>query len=146
MEEFPILTPEKEMVTKVEIRKEVELIEKPKEKIVFKVEKNEFHQALEFYKGIDCQKDYQKALRLFIKAEAQGNKEASFYIGKIYLKGKGVQANLGKAFDYLLKSSQKQSTEGTYQLALLIEKSNPQNLSDQQKQLKILELLQSASD
>ncbi len=55
MEEFPILTPEKEMVTKVEIRKEVELIEKPKEKVVFKVEKNEFHQALEFYKGIDCQ-------------------------------------------------------------------------------------------
>lgn len=43
MEDFPILSPEKEMVTKVEIRKEVELIEKPKEKVVFKVEKSEFH-------------------------------------------------------------------------------------------------------
>ena len=42
------------MVTKVEIKKEIELVEKPKEKVVFKEEKSEFLKALEYYKGIDC--------------------------------------------------------------------------------------------
>lgn len=53
-EEFPLLIPEKELITKIEIKKEIELIEKPKEKVVFKEEKNDFQKALEYYKGIDC--------------------------------------------------------------------------------------------
>ena len=42
MEDFPILSPEKEMITKIEVWKEIEKNEQPKEKVVFKVEKSDF--------------------------------------------------------------------------------------------------------
>jgi hypothetical protein len=51
---FPILSPEKEVVTRVEIKKEIELVEKQKEKVIFKEEKGDFQKALDYYKGIDC--------------------------------------------------------------------------------------------
>ncbi len=59
------------------------------------------NEAKRFYWGSGVDQDYAKALRLYEKAAAGGDFEASYIAGGMYYKGLGTPKDLKKAFAYL---------------------------------------------
>lgn len=53
----------------------------------------------------EMEKDYKNALIWFHKAGEQGNGEALYTIARFYMEGYGVKEDLGKAFEYYMKSA-----------------------------------------
>lgn len=48
--------------------------------------------------------DHQQAFTHFMKAAEKGNRDATFYVGDAYSRGKGVQQNLHRAVEYFIRA------------------------------------------
>lgn len=124
-EEFPELEPTKEVIVKDNI------IKVENEKIVTKIayeqkepEKEKTPKLLKaqkYYWGFGKPKNFQKALKNFLKAEKLGEAEASNCLGRMYLEGKGVPKDHNRAYEHFKKSADQNNSEGSYNVGYMIE-------------------------
>lgn len=61
--------------------------------------------AQKYYYGVGAPKNYHKALRLYVKAAQNGNVDAMFIAGGMYMKGQGTSINTAEAFKWLYKAA-----------------------------------------
>ena len=76
-------------------------------------------------------KDYATALKLFAPGSEQGNAEAQFYLGKMYLMGQGVTTDRQRAIDLFKASGEQGNADAQFFLGtiyLLPHKDIPQGL------------------
>jgi hypothetical protein len=76
-------------------------------------------------------KDYATALKLFTPGAEQGNAEAKFYLGKMYLMGQGVTTDRQRAIDLFKASGEQGNADAQFFLGtiyLLPHKDIPQGL------------------
>jgi TPR repeat protein len=61
--------------------------------------------AQKYYYGVGAPKNYHKALRLYLKAAQDGNVDAMFIAGGMYMQGQGTSVNTAEAFKWLYKAA-----------------------------------------
>lgn len=57
--------------------------------------------ALKYYYGLGVKKNLNQAYRLYLKAAEQGDADAMFIVGGLYMKGQGTPVNRAEAFKWL---------------------------------------------
>lgn len=65
--------------------------------------------------------DYEQAAVNFLKAAKSGNMESYYYLGLMYLDGKGVDKDSNTAFLSIQKAAKKNHKDATFQLGLMYE-------------------------
>jgi len=58
-----------------------------------------------YRKGLDVQKDYDKAFFWFSKAASNGHLGANYYLGKMYVKGRGTEPDPIRGLGYIVNSA-----------------------------------------
>ncbi len=61
--------------------------------------------AQKFYYGVGAPKNYHKAFKLYLKAAQNGNVDAMFIVGGMYMQGQGTSINKAEAFKWLYKAA-----------------------------------------
>lgn len=79
------------------------------------------------------------------EALAEGQMEATLFLGKIYGDGLGLRQNSAKAWEYYEIAHSAKLVEGTYQLAKLIEKQALESPEDSFLTKKFMELYSEAA-
>lgn len=82
---------------------------------------SQFKLAQLYQSGKQVEKDYNKALDLYLKAAAQRYSKAEYNLGIMYLKGIGVEKNYNTAFNWLEKSAFRGNSFAQFTLGLIFE-------------------------
>lgn len=62
--------------------------------------------ALRYYYGLGVKKNFNQAFRLYLKAAEQGDADAMFIVGGMYMKGQGTSVNRAEAFKWLYDAAE----------------------------------------
>ena len=68
-----------------------------------------------FYDCEDVEQNYEEAFRWFCMAADQGNAEAMYYLGNMFIHGLGVVQDVGKAAEWYGKSAEKGDMDAQFQ-------------------------------
>jgi hypothetical protein len=79
----------------------------------------QFYLGFMYYEGKVIKKDYEKALKWFLKSAEQNNKSSQLYLGRMYLNGEGVKLDEKEAFKWIKKSAEQGHDEAQLELGRL---------------------------
>ena len=77
-------------------------------------------------------KEYNKAFELYTELEKQKEPVSYYYLGFLYFRGFGVEADTKKAFDYYLEAATREVPLAQFEVALMLENGEgcEQNFSE----------------
>lgn len=78
-----------------------------------------FELAYKYYVGEGVEQDYTKALDLFTKSAAQGNRDAQFALGLMYYNGEGLKQDYTKAFEWFIKSAEQENSDAQCNVGMM---------------------------
>lgn len=81
----------------------------------------QYRRAVEFEKGSDGQQDYEKAVKWYRMAAAQGHRDALYNLGMMYVNGRGVRKNNGEGVIYFRQAAELQHPEAHFNMGFMQE-------------------------
>lgn len=81
----------------------------------------QYRRAVEFEKGSAGQQDYEKAVKWYRKASAQGHRDALYNLGRMYVDGRGVRKNNGEGVIYFRQAAELQHPEAHFNMGFMQE-------------------------
>ncbi len=84
----------------------------------------EFYLGLSFYRGVEADPDYPRAIEHFQRAAAKGSASAQGMLGQCYLRGRGVEADPAQAAKWLTLAADQKDAIAQFHLALLYAKGS----------------------
>ena len=77
--------------------------------------------------GRGIAQDFQEAIKWYTKAAEQGNVNAQYNLGNLYLRGQGASQNDNLAFSWFIKAAEQGDAPAQYNLCLLYTSPSPRD-------------------
>ncbi len=90
-----------------------------------------FQEGLNYYYGLSGKLDMKKARQSFLKAAEQGNPEAQYYLGMMYLNAVSIDKDPKLAYEWLSAASRRDDPEAMLELARIYQDNKSPKYDDQ---------------